>query len=886
MTIPILTTKLHVPTPQATLVSRPRLTEQLESALRYPLTLLSAAAGSGKTTLLSGWLATSGHSVAWLSLDERDSDPQRFLMYLVAALQTLENGIGQTVMDALKANPLTAPESLLTILLNDLLVLQDDALLVLDDYHLVDDSTVDDALAFFIQHMPPQLHLVIATREDPQLPLARLRVRGQLQEIRASDLRFTVDEVTHFLNTAMGLTLSSADVAALEARTEGWIAGLQLAALSMQGRSDTSDFIAAFTGSHRFVVDYLIEEVLGRQSDDRRNFLLQTAMLDQLNGALCDAVTGGENSQSILENLERDNLFVVPLDGHRQWYRYHHLFAEALRNTLIATQPDLVHTLHRRACDWYAASQQSREAIHHALAAKDYERAADLIELTWQNMETNYESASWIHQVKRLPDEIIQQRPVLCVGYGWTMIYRGEFESSERWFQRAEYWLYTDERAAMRVADEFQFEMLPASLSSARAYRAMARGDLQATFDHAQQAIALVGDADHSSRTQAMALSGLAQWAKGDLTAADERISALIDYMQTAGRIADAVELMFIVGDIRMTCGKLRSAYSLYQRGFELLNMAEGATLVGMEDLYRGVVAVYREWGDWNAAEDHLMAAEEFGAQAISRPDWPHRLNLTAARLKLSQGELDAALALAETAQRHYSPSPIPPVRSAESVIARIWIKQGNLSAAAGWVRDHAPDDITYLTEFDHITHARLLLAQGNKDAAQALLKRLLVAAESNGRTGSAIEILILQALGHYAHRERSVALEALAKALRLAESEGYVRLFADEGAPMADLLQEAIQYNIASQYAQRLLDNMGGTSSSTPMAQPLIDPLSERELDVLRLLRTELSGPEIAHELIISLNTFRTHSKNIYSKLGVNSRRSAVRRAVELNLL
>ena len=887
MMLPILTTKLHIPPASQNHVRRPRLAKQLDTTRRYPLTLLSASAGSGKTTLLAGWLVGVNHPVAWLSLDSRDSEPRRFIAHFVAALQQLDGGIGQTVMDTLATAQQIDPEAIMTVLLNDLMVLQENSLLVLDDYHLVENPVIDEALTFFLDHMPPQIHLMIATREDPQLPLARLRARGQLQEIRASDLRFTADEATDFLNTPMRLALSPEDIIALEQRTEGWITGLQLAALSMQGRANTADFITAFTGSHRFVLDYLIEEVLAGQPSTVRDFLLQTAVLDQLSGPLCDAVTNSEDSQAMLEQLERDNLFVVPMDDRRQWYRYHHLFADALRSALTQQASETAGTLHRRACDWYAVNDLPREAIHHALAAEDYERAADLIEQIWQEMDANYASAAWINQVRALPDAVIQQHPVLCAGYGWTMIYEGAFEASERWFQRAEHWLNTDKRKDMRVADPSQFEMLPASISSARAYRAMALGDVQMTLHHANQTMALVGNADHISRTQAMALSGLAQWSNGDLAAADATISNLIDYMEQAGRSGDALELMFVVGDIRITRGMVRSAYSLYQRGFEMLRAATpGTNLIGQEDLYRGVVDLYREWGDWNAAEDHLMAAEELGAMAISRPDWHHRLNLTAARLALSQGKLEQALELAETAQQHYTPSPIPPVRSAAAVMARVWIRQGSLSTAAKWAGETNFDEITYLTEFDYITHARLLLAQGASDRLHPLLERLLLEAQAGGRRGSAIEILMLQALAHHASGNPSLALPTLEQALILAELEGYVRLFADEGLPMAALLRSAIKQGITPDYAQHLLASIDGSSPQAVAAQPLIDPLSERELDVLRLLRSDLTGPEIARELVISLNTFRTHTKNIYSKLAINSRRAAVRRAIELNLI
>ena len=396
MSIPILTTKLHILPPRPNLVHRPRLLERLNNALHHKLILISAPAGFGKTMLVSEWIAKYDHTVAWLSLDENDDEPSRFLRYLIAALQTIKPGIGDVVARLLQSAQSPLLETTLTHLLNEIATISESFALVLDDYHLLDSQPINDALIFLIDHLPPHVHLVITTREDPTLPLARYRSRDELTEIRAADLRFTATEAADFLNQIMGLELSIDEIAVLESRTEGWVAGLQMAALSMQGRADTAGFIQAFTGSHRFVLDYLVEEVLQRQPDQVSNFLVQTSILDQLNGSLCDAVTGKDGGQEMLERLERGNLFVIPLDDDRQWYRYHHLFAEVLQAYARGVEPDEVATLHLRASEWFENNNLPADAIYHAFAAQDFARAADLIELAWRAMDRSFQEVTWL----------------------------------------------------------------------------------------------------------------------------------------------------------------------------------------------------------------------------------------------------------------------------------------------------------------------------------------------------------------------------------------------------------------------------------------------------------------------------------------------------------
>ena len=534
-------------------VLRPCLIERLDEGLQGRLILVSAPAGFGKTTIISEWAAGCRRlepevRPAWLSLDEGDGDPARFLAYLVAALRTVAADVGEGVLGMLQSPQPPPTESMLTALLNEIATLPHGVVLVLDDYHVVDSEPVDQALAFLLEHLPPQLHLVIATREDPHLPLARWRARGQLTELRAADLRFTPSEAAEFLNRVMGLDLSAEDITALETRTEGWIAGLQLAALSLQGRSDAAGFIQAFTGSHRFVLDYLVEEVLQRQPERARSFLLQTAILDKLCGALCDAVTGQKHGQGMLERLERGNLFVVPLDDERQWYRYHHLFADVLQARLLEEQPDQLPALHRRASEWYEENGSRSDAIRHALCAKDFGWAADLIELAWPLVEeSGSQTATWLDWAGALPDELIRARPVLSVWYAYALLGSGEIEAAETRLTDAERWLRTpdesDGQSASRavVVDEEQRRSLLATIAVARAYYAHSLGDVPGTVKHAQRVLELLPEGERLRRGQATALMGMTYWASGDLEAADR---VFVDYsmrLLAAGNIPDAI---------------------------------------------------------------------------------------------------------------------------------------------------------------------------------------------------------------------------------------------------------------------------------------------------------------------------------------------------------
>jgi len=927
MPAPILATKLYLPPPRPGIVLRPRLIERLNEGMHCKLTLISASAGFGKTTLVSEWIASCERPVAWFSLDEGDNDPSRFLAYLVAALQTIAPKIGEGILVALQSPQPPPSEALLTSLLNEIAVIPDKFILVLDDYHAVDSKPIDQALAFLLDHLTPQMHLVIASREDPHLPLSRLRARGQLTELRAADLRFTPAEAAEFLNQVMGLNLSTEDITALEARTEGWIAGLQLAALSMQGREDIASFIQAFTGSHRFVLDYLVEEVLQHQSEHIRGFLLQTAILDRFCAPLCNAVTEREDGKEMLDVLERSNLFLIPLDDKRQWYRYHHLFAEVLQTHLMEAQPDRVSTLHRRASEWYEQNGLRSDAIHHTLAAKDFERAAGMIELAWLATEAGIiQYAIWLGWVKTLPDELTHARPVLNVWYAYALLGRGEMEAAEgrlkdaeRWFVSADTMKVQPETPSveMVVVDKEQLKSLPAAIAVGRAYIAQALGNIPDTVRYASRVLELVPEGELLRRGQASMLLGITHWASGDLEAADRVFADYTMKLRTAGNIPDAIGTTVVLADIRLALGRLREAIITIEKLLKFV-MDQGEPIYpDTADLHRGLSELYLIQGNLEAAVQHLQRSKELGEKA-ELPVLRYRLCIAQAQFNETQGDLDGALALLDEAERLYIRSPLPDFCPISAMKARIWVAQGKLTKALEWVREQgvSGDDVpSYLSEFEHVTLARVLIARYKSDretgaihGAIGLLERLLHAAEEGGRMGSMIEILALLALAHAAQGDLPLALVSLGRALTMAEPQGYVCIFVDEGKPMAELLtrieakdgiprvKEYILKLLSAFNVHKEIYPSGSTrveikgaslhAKQTISPQPLIEPLSERELEVLRLLRTDLNGPEIARELIVSLSTVRTHTQSIYTKLGVNNRRAAVRRAEELDLL
>ena len=891
MKSPLLATKLHIPPSRLNLVSRPRLIDQLNAGLSQKLTLISAPAGFGKSTLIRSWAEQNeSHQVAWLSLDQGDNDKNRFLSYFIAALQTIETSIGEGILAAFQSSGMSDDELVLTTLLNEIAEYSCKLILVLDDFHVIETQSINQALTFFLDHLPVNMHLVIATRVDPPLPLARLRARCQLTELRATDLRFTTSEAADFLIQVMDLKLNAEEIAALETRTEGWIAGLQMAAISMQGRADTASFIQAFTGSHQFILDYLIEEVLQSQPEGVRSFLLQTSILDRLSGPLCNAVTGQEDSKATLVALERENLFVIPLDDQRQWYRYHHLFADVLRTRLEEQQSEDLASLHLRASEWFEQNDLPSDAISHALAAEDFKRSADLAELAWPDWSGSYQSLTWLSWLKNLPDELVRSRPVLSLSFAWALLNAGNLEAAESRLKDVECWMDpVAPSSEMIVVDDEQWQSLPVSLATARAYHSQAVGNIADTVKYTRRVLDLLPDGDSLWRAEATVILGIAYWADGKLALAHKTLSDGLSSMPPL----DIIIGTFVLADIKATLGPIQEAIEICERALHLA--AANDDPLGTEDVYTEISKLHREQGDLESAVQALDYAKKLGRK-VELPDWQYRWCIAQARLEESLGNLDAALDFLEDAARLFVRTPLPDHRPIAARKAQVWIKQGRLTRALSWVKEQGlsvDDELSFLREFEYITLARLLIAQNLAEDAVDLLERLLKAAEDGKRMMSVIEILVLQALAHSANGKNSGTLVSLERALRHAEPEGFVQIFVDEGPPMARLLYDALPQGIFPDYVQRLLkafpidepEQPEPSTSHIPEVK-LVEPLSEREIEVLQLIAEGLTNQEIASQLYITLNTVKGHARNIYAKLGVKNRTKAVAKAKALGII
>jgi LuxR family maltose regulon positive regulatory protein len=947
---PVLVSKLYAPTSRERLVPRERLLRAIDTLLEpgQRCALVSAPAGFGKTTLVSSWASAAAQdpdrclAIAWVSLDEADNDLSRLMAHICAALERAGVPVDpRSVGGALDVAGATA---ILTAVMNRVSDTAGDSpttasdidrdgadrahgdrrwLLVLDDYHVVTAAEVHETLTYLVDHLPEQLRLLISTRSDPPLPVARLRARGQLTELRAGDLRVTHEDAGLFLNQVMGLDLHPGDVAAVDDRTEGWAAGLQLAGLSLRGRTgagDVSAFIEAFTGSNRYVLDYLVDEVLTQQPDTVRDFLLRTSLLDRLTGGLCDAVTGQGGSAQMLDRLNRNNLFLVPLDDEGVWYRYHHLFADVLRARLRATHPDSVADLHRAASDWYADHNSSEDAVRHAFAAEDFNRAGRLVETALAPMRRQRRDGLLLAWLRALPEDVVRPNPVLSMSVGWAALVAGDLHEMERRLDDADRAMTAaadDPAVAESWVDTEDLRAAPAGIELYRAALAQARGDSDGTAAHARAALALAGPEDHFIRGGGAGFLGLAAWAKGDITEALPTFEQSVTALRAAGNHVDTLDSTIVLADMWVTAGRPSQARAICEHALRIATAHGEPYPRATADLHTQLAALALRINNLTEAEEHLAEGAALADRGFITEN-QHRWPIVMAQVYAAQDDYPRAWDLLNEAADRYRPGFYPDLHPLEATRARIQLASDDLDAAASWAARldlRFDDEPEFLREYEHLTVVRLhlslhrraqhhrLTSAGVETPADlmvvsTLLHRLESAAVATGRHGSVFEIRMLQALTQDALGDVPSAVSTLAHAVHQApEFEPCAGVFLSEQQAMKTLLETATKLTDPSTaqaltgLTRRLVRDRptanatavvadGSASTGTP------DPLSEREQEVLRLLASDLTGPQIARQLFISLNTLRTHTKRIFTKLNVTSRAAAVRRGRQLGLL
>jgi LuxR family transcriptional regulator, maltose regulon positive regulatory protein len=889
----LVATKLRPPRMRPNFVARPRLREVLARNEGRRLTLVSAPAGFGKTTLLVEWLEEryKAGSVAWVSLDGSDNDPARFLAYLVGALREAEDGIGEGVLAALDAPQPPPVEVVIGALVNDLADLPREVTIVLDDYHLLVSEPVQEAVSFLLEHMPEKAHLVIAGRSDPPLPLPRLRARDEVTELRAADLRFTPEEAAAFLNDAMGLTLSAKDVATLEGITEGWVAALQLAALSMRDREDASAFVETFSGSNRYILDFLAEEVLERQTEEVRRFLLSTSVLERMSAPLCDATAGRSDGQAMLERLERGNLFVVTLDDERVWYRYHHLFAQFLRSRLSAENPRLVDELHLCASRWYANEDLLVEAIEHALlgsgADPDYEQAARLIERGVKGAVGRGEVPTALRWLEVLPTEAKRRRPQLFAEHALALSLTGRPNDAEPLLKEVD-------RATGTTSEDRRF--LPGFASAIRSWCACLRGDAPEALEFARRALSLLPEDDLRQRLFAAGCMGDALRTIGDLTSASAALAKATEFGLAAGHTYGTLTTMTMYARVQADRGRLREADETLRWALRFVSERGGGLLPAAGVVHIGMGTLLYERDDLDEAERELRRGIELAERTGEVTDlvWGY---VALSRTKRARGDEEGAMEVAREADRVARASRADlQVAIAASWMVRLRLARGELAEAAAFERGCAASTSNTTDAarvVDKLTSARLLFARGRLDEALGLLEEARESAEEAGRMGDLIEILALRALALWANNNKERAVGTLTRALALAEPEGYVRAFADEGATMGDLLSATLRARqrggagqVSTEYLAKLLAALPNEKATARADGRLPEPLSGRELEVLALMAAGESNAEIAGRLFVSTTTVKTHVNNLYRKLGTSSRTRAVARARELGLI
>jgi LuxR family maltose regulon positive regulatory protein len=879
---PLLSTKLYIPRPRPKQVSRSHLIERLNESQFRKITLISAPPGFGKTTLLSAWIPQNQYCVAWISLDSADNAPFLLWTYIISAIQMLDAHLGERTLSILRSSQSVSLESVITTLINEIAAFSDRFTLVLDDYHVITSEAIHKSLTFLLDHQPPQMHLIISTRTDPPLPLSQLRARGEMTELRADDLRFTSDEATLFLNQMAGLDLTAADVAALESCTEGWIAGFQLAALSMQGHADHTGFINAFTGSHRFILDYLSEQVLQQQPEELRLFLLKTSILERLSAPLCDALIGHTGSQAILEVVDQSNLFLVQLDDDRRWYRYHHLFADVLKHRLNKEQPGAMYELHRRASEWYERAGFLSQAVHHALAAQEFERAARLIERVADSVWQRGEITTLTGWMQALPDAVRRDHPMLCLEYARFLAEAFQNVSAETVVREVELGL-----EANSSTNDQESASLRGRVAALDAHLASLNNDFSQSIQLSHRAQELITADDSRWRGFiALNLAGAYRFTSHWEEASQTYLEAAT-FCQLAENRVDALAALGLRGEVLQAQGQLREAAQQFEQVLRLAQTWDIPYSPAIGYALTGLGRVWCEWNDLDAALRYTQAGLEHGKQA-DFVDVMLRGYLAMVRIRKAQGDLDSAMALLEDVEPVVQRMGVPEVKEwVNAFRAQVWSERGDSEAAFHWAAGVIGNVHHGIYPTIPVALAQIWLAQGRPDQALQLLDHALQAAKQVGRLGNAIQILVVKALAHRARGDPDQALTDLEKALELAEPEGYIRVFVDEGKPILRLLARAAARNPASRYIQKLLEGLGGPVAIEPIApSQLIEPLTTRELQVLQLIADGATNQEIAIELVLAINTVKKHVSNIYQKLGVNNRVQAVAQARHLGLL
>jgi LuxR family transcriptional regulator, maltose regulon positive regulatory protein len=884
MTDRLLKTKFHIPARRAGDLPRLRILDILQAGLseNRRLTLVSAPAGYGKTTLITDWIHSlpSDYRPAWLSLDEGDNETTRFLGYWISAFRRIDETLGRDVESMLGMAQILPPAAVMDTLINELVGLEIPIVMVLDDYHVITNPALHESLEYFIEHQPAHVHLVMTTREDPPLPLARMRTRRQMTEIRAHHLRFSTEEAGLFFNQSMRLNLEMESVNSLEKRTEGWAAGLQLAAMALQNLPNPQDFIQTFRGSHRYILDYLAEEVLRQQDEEIRNFLFQTAVLEKFCAPLCNAVTGGSNSQDVLAHLEQANLFIIPLDDERIWYRYHHLFADYLRTGLSTSEQALLQV---KASHWYEENDLVFEAVKYAFLSGNLEMAADVIERVIQKASawTGGEITTLVGWLDALPVQLLRSRPVLCLHASRAWFIAGRIELSEKYLDLVEQSLEEGSATGLHSGK------LLALAAERRAALAVLRGDLHVAIERAAYAQSQLPEEELYDRARARAMLGLAYGLSGDLEKASHLLIKVSDIAHTAGVSFMTLVTRCEAALLQMIQGRLNLAGQTVRQAVELVGEKQ---LPSLGFAWYVLAEIAWERDELSAAEQYLTDGMELSRQGVLIDDLRYQL-LSLARLKRSGGHLAPAMAAMEQAHSIVETFGIPRlVILSGAHRARIQLANDLSDRANQWAQHYQElrnsHPVEYTREYEDLTLARVHMANGEYDRALEILSPLFEQAEAAGRIRTCIEATILLSLVAQARHKTTLALNWLVKALTLAEPEGFLRLFLDEGTQVAQLLPRV--RHEAPRFVDRLIQaflSQAQAANQKTGNDRLIAPLSEQEIRVLKLIIAGESNQEIAEELVISVGTAKWHVHNILQKLGVNNRPQAIARARELGI-